>query len=201
MYTGDLNMNSVHFFADSLSLTNIADVQGGSTGHQPMGYDQWTQFYQEWMVIWADVHITFTNAATGYTAGLPPYCGAYYEDAGSANPVSTDFPFRVVESERGPSTQLAVVDGGADAQKSLSLSYSTKQFWNIDDIRDNWSDFSGYSDGTGPVENARLITWISSPNSVAYPDNGSPIIGYTILVDYYVLWRSPFALPVSGPHP
>jgi hypothetical protein len=59
-------------------LNSIYDPNYSGTGHQPLGYDQWANFYQEYVVTGVDWTVTFSNMATGYTL---MGCTIYHPDA------------------------------------------------------------------------------------------------------------------------
>lgn len=52
-----------------MNLNSIYDPDRSGTGHQPLGYDQWSQFYKKYRVFKVAYDITFTNDAGGGTAG------------------------------------------------------------------------------------------------------------------------------------
>lgn len=82
---------------------SIYDPDGTGIGHQPLGYDQWSQFYGRYRVIGAKYRITISNATdTACKVGLLAVNGAY--STSSINQTAFEHPHmmaKVVGSQDG----------------------------------------------------------------------------------------------------
>lgn len=71
-YHEEVTATSGTYFADRVySLNSLYDPDITSTGHQPMGFDQWGVFYDNYRVIQTSYQFRVNNAST--TSGLSVY--------------------------------------------------------------------------------------------------------------------------------
>lgn len=71
-YHEELALSSGTYFADRVfSLNSLYDPDITSTGHQPMGFDQWQPFFNQYRVIQTGVVLRVNNSSS--TSGLQVY--------------------------------------------------------------------------------------------------------------------------------
>lgn len=161
-------------------LNSIFDPNYSVGGHNPIGYDEWFLFYNSYLVMWTDWHISFqlyTN--TGATNSM--VVGAFPSN-------TTTFPGSsvqsAVENGRGSYRILQVLGTNSDSQKSIRGSWAAKDWFNVSDLRDNWGEIGAAWD-TNPTEEAYLFVYSGTSNGTAPATQ--PGISATVTLDYYVL--------------
>jgi len=110
--------------------TNSAfDPNQSGTGHQPLGFDQWSSFYNHYIVLRSSIRVTFTSAAAN-TSGL--IVGVYISDDTT---VSGD-PYTLIEQGL---TKYKILNATNTNSKptTLSANYSTKSYYNVTNVNDN----------------------------------------------------------------
>lgn len=127
---------------------NAYDPNLSGIGHQPMGWDQWTQYYNHYVVTGSKITAKcYTTKAQ--STSRPTVVGLYLAD-------DTTIPFSditpVVEAKKG----TVRVMNANQVSSTISSYYSAKKFFNITDIKDNYTRL-GAPVTTGPTEQAYFV--------------------------------------------
>lgn len=165
---------------------SIFDPDFTGIGTQPLGYDQWAQFYNHYIVIGSKISCEVSWVSSGASAG-PCVVGIILDDDG--NLIPTDY---LAIMEQGKSISMHINPSSANASRAINSSYSAKKFNNITDIKDN-RDSLGASFGANPTDPAFFHLFAQSA------DLGSTnAIRFTLLIDFIVILGEPKELPVSS---
>lgn len=160
---------------------SIYDPNYTSTGHQPMGYDQWAVLYNHYVVIGARLSARFIpNAAS--TA--PCAMGTYLTD-GTAVPYTT--PSEFIEAKRGNYKIFKATDRAV----SLRQNYSAKKQYNLADVKDNVGRVGAAMD-TNPSDEAFFNIWFDAI------DGSTSTCEVIVTIDYIVLYSEPKDMPQSS---
>lgn len=163
----------------------LNDPRVAAGGHQPLGHDQWNQFYNHYVVLGSKATFTITgttNAAPLDTILLSAYIS---DDTTIPTDVNT-----LIESGRAEHTLLPAYN--AMNQRQVKSMYSAKNFFNIKDIADNLTRL-GAAFGAEPPELA--FHSINLTNISLQGTNTEVCI--TVQIDYVVLLSEPIDLPTS----
>lgn len=154
------------------------DPEASTTGHQPMGYDQWGAFYYENVTISAKISFKFV-VDTGVAGSALFALRCVPASAASV------LPRNQCLEQPGVSTYMCNSSSANDkATFHLSKTYSAKKFWGLSSIKDNDANlFSAF--GSLPNEEA---DW----ELAAYTLGGTPATyTYTVSITYNLMFRSP----------
>jgi hypothetical protein len=131
-------------------------------GHQPLGFDQWTAFYQHYTVIASTIKVTFMPART--TTGGPIMYTITLKSA-AAYTLGTWTPLvedpRTVHKYCRDAVNSNFRGGG---QTTLTHKYSAKEFFNLRDPMDNTARI-GALFTADPADNAYFMITAFSPYS------------------------------------
>lgn len=170
----------------------IYDPDFTGTGHQPMGYDQWNQFYKRYIVIGSRCRVNvqpynLTTAATPINFVLSTIA------EGDLSAMATQ-PFSSA-LESGNSTCIfgRMQDGRVIQNTRMSRSYSAKKFWGFKDVSDNITSY-GSIFGSDPTS-TRSVLYGFVWRSVGTPVAGN--LSITFIIDYIVKCTDPTILPSS----
>lgn len=110
---------------------SVFDPDYTSTGHQPLGFDQWKVFYDHYNVIGSKITATFiTEASNGAVACA--HVGIILTDSVTAIPNTS------LIMEQGTSRYTLVTSANAQqVSRPVKAFYSPKKFFGIKDIGDN----------------------------------------------------------------
>lgn len=157
---------------------DLYDPNYTSTGHQPMGYDQWMTLYNHFVVISSKITVKyFGNTSINTQAGI--YLSDAVSSAGYSNATG------LIEARKGTYKFLAI-----DMQTVCTSKYNAKQFFNLSDTKD-YSPIQG-SSGSSPTEVAAYHLWIQDVSAPA-----STTVRALVTIDYIVEFREPQDLAQS----
>lgn len=149
--------------------------------HRPLGYDQWAQFYQEWVVVGSRINCKSTYAST--TAGTVPInWGILLTNDGTTTYANLS---ALVEQGKTKYRIMQPVNNGN--MTSITQGFSAKKFFNITNIKDNYRNLGSFfnpgQSATGPALSASYVVW------AAAADNGTNVqpINVTVTIEYLVL--------------
>lgn len=149
-------------------------------GHQPMGWDQWTNLYNHYVVLGAKMTIKVLPDSDNVS---PCVIGTYVTD-GTTVPYST--PGSFIEAKRGPYRLFKATDRVV----SLVQKYSSKKQFNITDVKDNM-DRIGAPVTADPTEEALFNIWFfTMDNTTASPN-------LFVSIDYIVEFSEPKDMATS----
>uniref|UniRef100_UPI00404823FF hypothetical protein n=1 Tax=Shewanella sp. TaxID=50422 RepID=UPI00404823FF len=156
------------------------------TGHQPNGFDQWSTFYNHYIVVGALMKATFTMADATAAGGIA-MCGIFLSDDTTH---STD-PLLLMEQSqnRRKLTHYSVNSG---RPRTVRKGYSAKKFFNVTNVTDNWTRL-GATISASPSEVAFFIPWTANPNAAVDP----PAMSVLIEIDFICIFSEPKELAYS----
>lgn len=162
------------------------DPNATGVGHQPYGFDQWSQLYNHYTVIGSRITAQFSNTS-GSTIGLN-YCGINLSD----DATTTSSIDHMLEQGLTKYKMIAGNSGQSNAMKTVSCNYSAKKFFNITNISDN-QDRLGTVTSASPGERANFVVWIGSAN----PAIDQADFEVMVKIDFIVMFGEPKELPQS----
>jgi hypothetical protein len=174
-----------------VSANGINDPYIPVGGHQPLGHDQWAQFYNHYVVLGSKISVNFSAQAG--TPGRTMVCGVFLDDDSAT---IADWR-QMVESGRSSYAflqPLATNLAGTHASKTLSCKYSAKKFFNVTNVKDNL-DRLGAPFNSNPADPANYNIYIASSDQLTL--NADMYCEVTFIVDYIVLCSEPRDIIVS----
>lgn len=160
------------------------DYSGTITGHQPLGWDQWSNFYDEYQVLGSKMTLT---ANIQVESSPPVFLTAICNDNNNYAPSNIE----TVLEQGNAKYKFMQARTGAPSFGKLTCYYSPKKIFGIDKPRDNRIFTSSVDDV--PAEQAYFTV-----NAVADEATEDPApVSVTVQIDYIVLFTSPKTLPQS----
>lgn len=163
------------------SLNGLFDPDVTLTGHQPMGFDQFSALYQQYKVIGAKVTVEACGAPT--TSTSEQYLGIQFHENLSYTPSNIA---QIIERGRERHTVL----GSQFNKAKLVMYWSPKKWWG----KRNSSDFS--TSGTisaNPAEQCYVSVFVTRAENGENPD----AMTFVIHIDYIVEWFGPLQISQS----
>lgn len=166
---------------------NPFDPYSSPGGHQPMGWDQMTAYYNHYVCIGSKITVTFSPKNTSASYGPSLCCGIFLSDDLTV-----------------PTTAASMIEQGLTKYKVMSRTmtsfrpqtvthhYSTRKFFNVTDVKDNTARL-GANTAASPTELAHFVVWCGSLDAGDDP----PEISALIKIEYIVDFSEPKALPQS----
>ncbi len=156
------------------------------TGHQPNGYDQWSAFYNHYVVVSAIAKVTYQiNSGESDAGGL--MTGGIYlsDDATFSTNLSTIL--EQSQSRRG-------FDAFSSNTKPVTIrkGFSAKKFFNVTNITDN-TERLGAPITASPSEVAFFVLYAGSANTFQDP----PAVNFLVEIEYLTIFSEPKELPQS----
>lgn len=164
----------------------LYDPDQTGIGHQPMGFDQWSTFYNHYVVESSKMNAEFFySSTTAVDSGI--VCGIMLSDDAT---VPTGF-YGLIEQ---PTTVYNSMQATHPMTRRVmcSKNFKAKEFFNIKDVIDNTSRIGAAVNAT-PIEVAAFVVWASSVEGTVDP----PPITALITMDYVVTFSEPKELPMS----
>lgn len=155
-------------------------------GHQPNGFDQWSAFYNHYVVVGSKIKVTM--ALTGTTAAGGMLLGGVFLSDDTTH--STSVTSLMEQSQyRGRKGYYSV---NASKPVTVSKGFSAKKFFNVTNITDNWTRL-GAQITADPTEQAYFIVFSGNPNSLLDP----PELSILVEIEYIVIFSEPKELAQS----
>jgi len=158
----------------------LYDPNYTSTGHQPMGFDQWSALYNHYVVLGSKMTVKVLPQETNVS---PCIIGTFLTD-GTAVPYTT--PGSFIEAKRGPYRLFKATDRVV----SLVQKYSSKKQFNVVDVKDNM-DRLGANVGADPTEEAMFNIWFFTM------DLSTASLNLFVTIDYIVEFSEPKDMTTS----
>lgn len=133
---------------------SIYDPDLTSTGHQPMGRDQWSAYYDHYTVIGSKITCKFTSGSVGLSNQY--YVAVSLKDTGG----QWDADINTACERNGTKLKHLGVADSANGAKTCTAYYSPRRFFGVKDISDNRAILGSHIDNN-PTEDATF-------NVVAY---------------------------------
>ncbi len=169
------------------SCNDLYDPNVSGTGHQPMGFDQWANFYDHYTVIGAKIRATFqSNTAVGADAGI---VGILLKDntteiTGTSSSIM----------EQGLATWRNYAPTGQGKPTTMYKGFAPKKFFGIQDIKDNKTHIgANFATIAGPTEQAYFHVFQAGLTTTTNPG----AILCNVQIDYIVILTEPKALAQS----
>lgn len=161
------------------SANDAQDPYQGVGGHQPLGWDQWSAFYNHYVVVGARIKVQFSNESWS-TGNSQVMCGINLSD----DLTISSSPTALAEQNLTKYKLLRV--GSNQNQVVAYKNYSARKFFNITDIKDNF-DRLGALVSTGPTEKAYFNVFAGS----IIGSDDAPQINILVTIDYIVDFSEP----------
>lgn len=162
------------------------DPDSSGVGHQPSGYDQWSQFYNHYVIVGSRMKATFSLTGTTDSGGIM-ICGINLSDDTSA---TTDPLHLLEQSHTRRKTSYYSVSGGKPTV--VTKGFSAKKFFNVTNITDNWARL-GANIAADPNEVAFFGVFVGNANGVIDP----PQVTILIEIEYICIFSEPKELAES----
>jgi len=162
----------------------IFDPDQTGTGHQPLGHDQWSQFYEKYTVLGSKITAEFISAENGSTA---------VGTVGISLTENTAFSPSLTElRERGDNCwgMLGSFDG-KNASRKLSKTCSVKKWKGIKNLL-NEDRLMGECTSANPAEQLHFQVWQSAVRGTDDPGACEVLI----TLEYIIMYHTP--IQVSG---
>jgi len=181
------------------SCNSIYDPDITTTGHQPMGHDQWSKIYRRYTVLSSKITVRWNPVNGGVSTNVQPcYFGIMLDEPGGLGVGSFSSVNNLLESRFSAGYKTGGISASAN-NKSYVFPYTTKYFNSkkyfgtkntVDDdlVSGNMGDFGT---GSSPGSEPRYVVWCCSIDG---NDPGSA--SFTVEIDYIALLRVP--VPIDG---
>jgi len=166
--------------------SSIYDPSVTGVGHQPLGYDQWSAFYGQYLVVGSKIHVAFTQRAS--TSAEPFIAAVELTNDGSSSAIP------ILQRVERPFVSYRNINGyGAiGAPPSVTKTYSLTKWFGRGDSIDAWDDL-GADFGANPVEEAFYRVSVGDNQNASQ----ATIFEATVTIDYLVVCSEPHVLPPS----
>lgn len=179
-------VNNPGYGAYVFRANDIYDPDQTSTGHQPMSFDTWSEFYPSWCVISSKCSVQAFPGDTS-TQAIPLVYGIY---RGNSPNQPLLWPYEGF-IEAGSAYRVISSYSGAQNPGSVSATYSAKRWWGTKNITDDntlWGETN-----SSCAKQTYYIVW-------AAPEDGTSGLANTrfvVTIDYLVMFRNPNDLSQS----
>jgi hypothetical protein len=152
---------------------DLHDPDKTGVGHQPLGYDQWTAFYTNYVVERSTLHVEYAQSST--TSAV---AGIFLSQANGIS--ATSWPEL---AEQGRSVHKLMNCGAGQPNTRLSLAFDAKRMFNLQSVLDN-EDRIGAAFGSSPSGSAMyfVIFVQAHDESTTVPVQVSYTIDYDVIV-------------------
>ena len=162
---------------------SVFDPDLTAAGHQPYGFDEWSNFYNHYTVLGAKITVNYTSESA--LVGGVTNVGISLQ---AASAVTTN---PTLAKEKG-STSYGILTGlQALGKKTLSKTFSAKKFFGVPNVIDGDRFTSGIA--ANPSEEAFFVVWVGS---VAGADDPNPV-NCAVTIEYIVALTEPKTLAQS----
>lgn len=170
-----LNAGIAAIAGHTFRANSIFDPDQSGAGHQPMGHDEWSSFYNHYTVLGSKITVTFSNQH----ANDPMVAGVFLNDDTA---LASSSVTSLIENAKGPYCHLD--SAGGTGVRRLTKKFSAKKFFKCD-VKDR-TDLKA-SFGTNPSEEAYFLVWTAAMNTGSDPS----AVYATVKIDYIVLMSEP----------
>lgn len=175
------SIGSINYRANS-----CFDPYQSGVGHQPSGFDQWSLFYNHYVVVGSKCKATFSLTGTTASGGIS-VCGVYLSDDAT---YSADVNTLMEQSHTKKAKSYYSVEAGKPV--TVTKGFSTKKFFNVTNVTDNISRLGAYITAN-PTENAYFVVFNGNANGTIDP----PDVTVLVEIEYIVIFSEPKELPQS----
>lgn len=178
----------------AISANNPNNPAAGAT--QPRGWDQWTQYYNHYVVIGSKITcraIVNNPGASGAPWNVPIAFGVKLLDVPVTSPVALSGNNWQFIDELGYNHKLWIPSQNSNRPQVVTARYSPKKFFNIANIKDNLTRL-GAAVGNSPTEQAYYNMWFATMNN---DQIGTESLLVLVTVEYIVLFSEPKEIGLS----
>jgi len=161
------------------SLNSLFDPDVTGTGHQPMRFDNWKAFYENYIVIGASVKVQYIPIQDDSTDAIPIVWGMRVSRASTG---IADYQASA-EQDNGPYTLTS--DRGSIGVSTLTARWSAKKFFNCTSLKDNMDRF-GAAVTASPTEQAYLHVFAQDLN-----ESVTVTLKILTTIDFHVIFSDP----------
>lgn len=178
------------FSVSEWRANSVFDPNLSGTGHQPMGFDQWSEIYERYTVVGSKINVQYAPIAVSSVA--PGFFGvSLYNLSGQLTSVYAGNVDAIMESKLSGYTSTMAGNANSTAiVTSLTRRFSAKKFFGKANVLDD-PDL-GAVNTNNPANSAYFGVWYASSGG-----NDPGIANFKVMIDYIVLWHEPFLLPSS----
>jgi len=169
---------------------SIFDPQHATGGHQPLGADQWAQFYKKYMVLSSKCVAHFSSSQNATTL---PCALTIHIDNNPTSPLPALGKMEQGNCSYGTMNQFASIGKPV----CLTRTYSAKKWNNITDVGDNWDLLGGLTGGTGVGSNPPSDVYFNIAAENLTGGTSDATIYVLVKLTYTVMLAEPYALPPS----
>lgn len=146
------------------SCNNIFDPDITGVGHQPLGHDEWANFYNHYVVLGSRIKCIFmpTGDSTGNSSFI---CSITVEDDTTTTATIASI------MERTGAVYGYCGAGTGKGALTLTKKFSTKKFFSVTDVKDNAGTRLGNNFGSSPVEQAYFHLNVAAADGTSDPVN------------------------------
>jgi len=166
--------SAYHFFR----ANSCYDPDESGTGHQPLGFDEWTTFYNKYCVLGSRITVIFNTDSN--TTGINQLVALSLQ----TDTTRPTYPTTLIEDPQVATRVLNGVYNGTAGLVTLRKNYSSKRYHNVSDpmLLDNQQAYTAYN----PADPVRYC--VQAWNL----DGGDPPnIHCTVIIDYIVKFSEP----------
>lgn len=158
------------------NMTSIFDPDNSGIGHQPLGHDEWAQFYKNYTVIGAQATFTFFNVGTN---AIPCRVGVILDEDGAISSVLS------TKVERSAGRGSAILNTNSRERQSITVNFSPKKAFDLTNLKDE--DGLTISMSSNPALTYMAVPWVQSIDSATT----SGTVGCDVKITYICLLTDP----------
>lgn len=161
---------------------SVYDPNYTGTGHQPMGFDQWSILYNHYTVVGAKITV---QMMVDNSTAIPSAYGVFLNDN-----LTTTYTSWQSFKEARKGTSVVVQGNAGQTIRPVIAKYSAKKFYNVTDVKDNSTNLGALTTAN-PTEGAYFICWFQNTTG------GTDTQSFAITIDYIVDFSEPRDLAPS----
>jgi len=131
-------------------VNSLYDPDASGTGHQPKGFDQWTQFFTHYCVLGSKITVTFFPPTRSATVGDQVVSVGMHAAGGA--PINR---VRMFEDPEGTSRVLMTNSEPSSKPVTISRTFSVRRYFQVKDVQDDpdlWGAMGGTFVGSNPAK-------------------------------------------------
>lgn len=164
-------------------MNSIFDPLHSVGGIQPLGHDEWNQFYNNYVVLGSQLRAEFVRSGVGTTTASM---------TGTTRVDDTAIPASYTHMiELGKGTYKAL-SGSLESTATHVIKYSPKNYFGITDVKDNQDDI-GAAFGADPDKEALVLVYAQALDLAT----AGTAINVVVTIDYIVSLSNPKELAQS----
>lgn len=164
---------------------SVYDPDFSGVGHQAIGFDQWSLFYGEFVVIGSKISVLYNKVGND---GVNQIVGISLNN--DSTTIGTDYTTMI---ERGQCKwKLMQPTNNGQNDHKIRKGFSAKKWFNIKDIKDNTPRI-GHDASGNPVQSAFFTVFANALDQASDPS----VANYLVTIDYLVLCSNPLQIAQS----